>query len=217
MNTYNNNNTFWCLKAGPCHKDSLIRNVVGVENFKSRACCNIVCLSLSSFLMLDLSLFFLSHSQKNMYPVLAWPLRLRILYEIALGVNFLHNMTPPLLHHDLKTQNILLDGEYHVKVCERRLSRKPGAGQTFCHFQHCFLNFTIWQQAETGWTVAASFSFILTFTCCTCSWNVSRYWSPWVSISRNLCLFLPKPCFPRQVSSWLSTYSKVYLKRKGSI
>lgn len=51
-----------------------------------------------------------------MYPVVAWPLRLRILYEIALGVNFLHNMTPPLLHHDLKTQNILLDGEYHVKV-----------------------------------------------------------------------------------------------------
>lgn len=52
-----------------------------------------------------------------MYPVVAWPLRLRILYEIALGVNFLHNMTPPLLHHDLKTQNILMDGEYHVKVC----------------------------------------------------------------------------------------------------
>lgn len=52
-----------------------------------------------------------------MYPVLAWPLRLRILYEIALGVNFLHNMNPPLLHHDLKTQNILLDGEFHVKVC----------------------------------------------------------------------------------------------------
>ncbi len=52
-----------------------------------------------------------------MYPGLAWPLRLRILYEIALGVNFLHNMNPPLLHHDLKTQNILLDGEFHVKVC----------------------------------------------------------------------------------------------------
>ncbi|RXN35360.1 receptor-interacting serine threonine- kinase 2-like protein [Labeo rohita] len=54
--------------------------------------------------------------EKDMYPVVAWPLRLRILYEIALGVNFLHNMTPPLLHHDLKTQNILMDGEYHVKI-----------------------------------------------------------------------------------------------------
>ena len=54
--------------------------------------------------------------QKESYPHLHWPLRLRILYQIALGVNFLHNMTPPLLHHDLKTQNILLDGEFHVKV-----------------------------------------------------------------------------------------------------
>jgi hypothetical protein len=25
-------------------------------------------------------------------------------------------MNPPLLHHDLKTQNILLDNEFHVKV-----------------------------------------------------------------------------------------------------
>lgn len=57
--------------------------------------------------------------QKDIYPRLGWPLQLRILYEISLGVNFLHNMNPPLLHHDLKTQNILLDGEFHVKVCRR--------------------------------------------------------------------------------------------------
>uniref|UniRef100_A0A8C1KUS3 non-specific serine/threonine protein kinase n=1 Tax=Cyprinus carpio TaxID=7962 RepID=A0A8C1KUS3_CYPCA len=49
--------------------------------------------------------------------------QLRILYEIALGVNFLHNMTPPLLHHDLKTQNILMDGEYHVKIADFGLSK----------------------------------------------------------------------------------------------
>lgn len=61
--------------------------------------------------------------EKDMYPDLAWPLRLRILYEIALGVNYLHNMNPPLLHHDLKTQNILLDGEYHVKIADFGLSK----------------------------------------------------------------------------------------------
>ncbi|KAG2457985.1 RIPK2 kinase, partial [Polypterus senegalus] len=61
--------------------------------------------------------------KKDMYPLLAWPLRLRILYEIALGVNFLHNMTPPLLHHDLKTQNILLDAEFHVKIADFGLSK----------------------------------------------------------------------------------------------
>ncbi|TNN69896.1 Receptor-interacting serine/threonine-protein kinase 2 [Liparis tanakae] len=65
--------------------------------------------------MINGSLDLLLH-EKDMYPGLAWPLRLRILYEIALGVNFLHNMNPPLLHQDLKTQNILLDGEFHVKL-----------------------------------------------------------------------------------------------------
>lgn len=66
--------------------------------------------------------------------MLAWPFRLRILYEIALGVNFLHNMNPPLLHHDLKTQNILLDGEFHVKIADfglskwRQLSVSKGSG-----------------------------------------------------------------------------------------
>ncbi|KAM6918280.1 receptor-interacting serine/threonine-protein kinase 2, partial [Xenentodon cancila] len=83
--------------------------------------------------MINGSLDLLLH-QKETYPVLAWPLRLRILYEIALGVNFLHNMTPPLLHHDLKTQNILLDGEYHVKIADfglskwRQLSVSKGSG-----------------------------------------------------------------------------------------
>ncbi|XP_068458095.1 receptor-interacting serine/threonine-protein kinase 2-like isoform X2 [Clinocottus analis] len=79
------------------------------------------------------SLDLLLH-EKDMYPELAWPLRLRILYEIALGVNFLHNMNPPLLHQDLKTQNILLDGEFHVKIADfglskwRQLSVSKGSG-----------------------------------------------------------------------------------------
>lgn len=63
-----------------------------------------------------LTLFLSVHPKKTEYPDVPWPLRFRILHEIALGVNYLHNMNPPLLHHDLKTQNILLDNEFHVKV-----------------------------------------------------------------------------------------------------
>lgn len=65
---------------------------------------------------LTLALCLLAYMKKTEYPEVAWPLRFRILHEIALGVNYLHNMNPPLLHHDLKTQNILLDNEFHVKV-----------------------------------------------------------------------------------------------------
>ncbi|XP_074056000.1 receptor-interacting serine/threonine-protein kinase 2 isoform X2 [Macrotis lagotis] len=61
--------------------------------------------------------------RKNEYPDVAWALRFRILHEIALGVNYLHNMNPPLLHHDLKTQNILLDNEFHVKIADFGLSK----------------------------------------------------------------------------------------------
>ncbi|XP_007517416.1 receptor-interacting serine/threonine-protein kinase 2 [Erinaceus europaeus] len=61
--------------------------------------------------------------RKTEYPNVGWPLRFRILHEIALGVNYLHNMNPPLLHHDLKTQNILLDSEFHVKIADFGLSK----------------------------------------------------------------------------------------------
>lgn len=48
---------------------------------------------------------------------LPWELRFRIIHETAVGMNFLHCMSPPLLHLDLKPANILLDAHYHVKVC----------------------------------------------------------------------------------------------------
>jgi serine/threonine protein kinase len=41
--------------------------------------------------------------------VLSLPLRVRMAKEIALGMNWLHSMTPRMIHSDLKTSNILLD------------------------------------------------------------------------------------------------------------
>lgn len=51
---------------------------------------------------------------------LPWELRFRVIHETAVGMNFLHCMSPPLLHLDLKPANILLDAHYHVKVGRRR-------------------------------------------------------------------------------------------------
>lgn len=77
-----------------------------------------------------------------MYPDIAWCLRYRILYEIALGVNYLHNMNPPLLHHDLKTQNILLDDEFHVKVelFNTYVPQHPEGAKVF----HCSRRVRLW-------------------------------------------------------------------------
>ncbi|XP_020671558.3 receptor-interacting serine/threonine-protein kinase 3 isoform X1 [Pogona vitticeps] len=52
-----------------------------------------------------------------------WALRFRILHQVALGMNFLHNLSPPLLHLDLKPSNVLLDAELHVRVADFGLSK----------------------------------------------------------------------------------------------
>ncbi|XP_067853846.1 receptor-interacting serine/threonine-protein kinase 2-like isoform X2 [Heptranchias perlo] len=52
-----------------------------------------------------------------------WSLRLRFAYEIALGMNFLHNLKPALFHHDLKTANILLNKDYRIKICDFGLAK----------------------------------------------------------------------------------------------
>lgn len=55
-------------------------------------------------------------SLRSRVPSVPWALRLRILHQVALGMNFLHSLKPPLLHLDLKPGNVLLDGELHARV-----------------------------------------------------------------------------------------------------
>ncbi|XP_078512938.1 receptor-interacting serine/threonine-protein kinase 4 [Lissotriton helveticus] len=57
---------------------------------------------------------------------LPWNLRFRIIHETAVGMNFLHCMSPPLLHLDLKPANILLDEHYHVKISDFGLAKWNG-------------------------------------------------------------------------------------------
>ncbi|XP_041090994.1 ankyrin repeat and protein kinase domain-containing protein 1 [Polyodon spathula] len=54
---------------------------------------------------------------------LMWSKKFEILHEVALGMNFLHSATPPLLHLDLKPGNILLDENLHVRISDFGLSK----------------------------------------------------------------------------------------------
>jgi serine/threonine protein kinase len=43
--------------------------------------------------------------------------------ESAAALTYLHAIEPPVVHRDVKTTNILLDADYHVKVADFGLSR----------------------------------------------------------------------------------------------
>lgn len=49
---------------------------------------------------------------------LPWEERKRIAIEIARAVLYLHLCNPPILHRDLKSLNILLDENLHVKIAD---------------------------------------------------------------------------------------------------
>lgn len=46
----------------------------------------------------------------------AWIWRLNIAIQIAKGMHYLHRQTPAVLHNDLKSPNVFIDGNWCVKI-----------------------------------------------------------------------------------------------------
>lgn len=62
------------------------------------------------------------HGKRGGY--LNWPMRLRIAIEAAKGLCYLHHdCTPPILHRDVKSNNILLDSDFEAHVADFGLAK----------------------------------------------------------------------------------------------
>ncbi|KAM3940254.1 receptor-interacting serine/threonine-protein kinase 3-like isoform 1-T2 [Leptodactylus fuscus] len=64
---------------------------------------------------------------------LPWPLKFRIIYQVTLGMNWLHNLPTPLLHLDLKPKNVLLNEELHIKITDFGLSKYTSGTSSHGH------------------------------------------------------------------------------------
>lgn len=66
------------------------------------------------------SLAYLQDTIRGTPPL---PVVFRLAHQVALGINFLHSLSPALLHLDLKPSNVLLDSYLNAKLTDFGLAR----------------------------------------------------------------------------------------------
>lgn len=58
------------------------------------------------------------------HKTLSWVKRIQVASDVATGLNYLHSYTtPPHVHKDIKSSNVLLNGDFRAKIAKLGLSR----------------------------------------------------------------------------------------------
>ncbi|KAE9602914.1 putative protein kinase RLK-Pelle-RLCK-VIIa-2 family [Lupinus albus] len=60
---------------------------------------------------------------------LPWSIRMKIAFGAAKGLAFLHEAERPVIYHDFKTSNILLDLDYNAKLSDFGLAKDGSVGE----------------------------------------------------------------------------------------
>ncbi|KAL6538904.1 putative serine/threonine-protein kinase pbl3 [Orobanche minor] len=61
---------------------------------------------------------------------LSWETRIKVATGVAKGLSFLHDREIPVIHRDIKTANIFLDGDFNAKLSNFALARDLPSGTT---------------------------------------------------------------------------------------
>eukprot|EP00708_Paratrimastix_pyriformis_P004962 GAFH01003921.1.p2 GENE.GAFH01003921.1~~GAFH01003921.1.p2 ORF type:complete len:219 (-),score=48.34 GAFH01003921.1:5-661(-) len=72
------------------------------------------------------SLAELIHDEAAPLPL---PLRLRMALDVANGISYLHTRDPPIVHRDIKPQNLLLTEDLRVKVADLNIASLAPSGR----------------------------------------------------------------------------------------
>ncbi|XP_009319084.1 PREDICTED: receptor-interacting serine/threonine-protein kinase 2-like isoform X1 [Pygoscelis adeliae] len=86
------------------------------------------------------SLHSLIH-EHQLYPELPFPLLIRILLDVAEGLQYLHSLEPAFCHCSLKPSNVLLDMQYRAKISDYGLTnwrkRQLRSDLQNCNWRNC--------------------------------------------------------------------------------
>ncbi|MED6123637.1 hypothetical protein PIB30_050984 [Stylosanthes scabra] len=71
------------------------------------------------------SLYDHLHNVQSSSVLMSWPARIKVALDAARGIEYLHHYAvPPIIHHDIKSPNILLDSKWTAKLCDFGISLK---------------------------------------------------------------------------------------------
>ncbi|CAH1444464.1 unnamed protein product [Lactuca virosa] len=80
-----------------------------------------------------------SHLYSENHELLSWDLRVQIALDVARGLEYLHDgATPPVIHRDIKSSNILLDQSMGARVADFGLSREDMINRNASNIQGTF-------------------------------------------------------------------------------